>query len=811
MKKRILLPVTIAIALIVLSAFVLVACVKDPPSVTGVYLKYAAEKISGSKDLGEVPYGTEFADIIDFTDYQMYAVLSDGSEAVVGEDKYSVKFTAANMSGYAPVTSMPAVPSSGDYEILFEHESHSVRLFFHVAKAEREDYSFNIPSADRSWDFDEAPPAFTVEYSPIATDAEVSFYGFPQAAYDALSDADKKIYWRYADSYGAVLFGDAPCAVTPGNYYVYAKIPASGDYYSTYTEIDDDKLCTVYKATLTYPNELLESLRGYYKYEGHIGAISCADIEIVATGVEGADDALYDRTGRAVKGSYGFAVPTAAVNSGSYDKLEVVFVLAPDESVNYTVKNDLSRRIFMPVSIESGTATKPLSVRAENAYYNGTGTDTGSGPYPYCPNDYGILKGDDYRIVFDGWDANLLEARLYAGETTTAQRLNCEVRSYVDGDSVKYYVTIPAEIGDYLLWIGLKDFINYDWAGGSDTSDNEPVEYVFSIFEKKTVAKPTVELYKGTASDTDGKAFAAYDGSGKYILFNGYADDAVVFTLNGEVAVPAESAFAGYTRQYAMAADFSGAAEVRIVPDEDYVWEDGTSEAVTLDFEIRKGQFFDFSGEYASVDPESDTALPESEKPVYAKLMERWFGSSGSNGKMASLGMVGYNAAVRFVCTENGVKEAEYSGTFYNKHGQSSAFYTFETSFVLASLAGAELRYSGNGNVSGKINIEDASGAPVNKIGEYDGIFFPATAIYLPQMISSDDISYSVNYDGGYTRIKMTGSSETIDGSGAFVRTECEVVMAFDADGNYVGHSFTNTEISGGNTLVYAVEFGLQA
>ncbi len=86
MKKRILLPVTIAIALIVLSAFVLVACVKDPPSVTGVYLKYAAEKISGSKDLGEVPYGTEFADIIDFNDHKLSAVRRNGAKGV-GEKK----------------------------------------------------------------------------------------------------------------------------------------------------------------------------------------------------------------------------------------------------------------------------------------------------------------------------------------------------------------------------------------------------------------------------------------------------------------------------------------------------------------------------------------------------------------------------------------------------------------------------------------------------------------------------------------------------------------------------------------------------
>lgn len=809
MKKAFSYSLFVALAIAVLCTLTLVACSKDEPVVTGIYLTDASgARIEDSKELGSVPFGTAFADIIDFADYEMHAVYSDGSDVAVGS-AYSVMFTTPSMSGYEPIKSFPGIPPIGNYEILFDYDAYAVRFYFNVVSATREDYSFYIASENRSWEYDEMPPVFTVEYPGAGIEEKVSFYAFPQAAYDTLSESDKESYWLYADTNGAVLLGDSPCAVSPGRYYIYAEIPASDGYEVTYTAIDEDKLCNVYKGKLSYPNELLESLRGYYKYDGQIGVVSCSEIAFVDSGVEGADDALRDKTGRAVRGSYVLDNPDAVVNSGLYDKLAVVFVLDESESDNYVVENIPGKSIFIPITVEPGAVTKPTSVRAENAYYNESGNDKGKGPYPNCPNDYGILKGEEYRIVFDNWDAELMEAKIYCGETVYDPSLPCEVESFADGDSVKYYVSVPLETGDYLVWIALKDSINYYWEGGSGTSDDEPVEYRFSIFEKKAVAKPTVELYNGIAGDTFGKAFVAYDGGAKYLLFNDYDDFAVMCTLNGEWAVPVESVFNGYTRQLEIAADVYGEIAVKIVPDEDYIWTDGTSEPVTLDFEIRKGAFFDFSGEYVSVNLSNDIALPEAEKPEYAKLMGNWFGTSGINGKMASTGMVGYTAAVRFVYTKNDVKEAEYSGTFHNTHGQGAAFYRFDMEFVLASLAGSETRYSGHGDNTGEMHIVDVdSGFLTDKIGEYDNVFFAATAINLTQQISSDKIFYSVNGDGGYTRIKMTGSSVNSDGSGATVVTESEVVMVFDAKGDYVGHKYQSTITTGDNVESFEVEFG---
>lgn len=365
------------------------------------------------------------------------------------------------------------------------------------------------------------------------------------------------------------------------------------------------------------------------------------------------------------------------------------------------------------------------------------------------------------------------------------------------------------------------DFADYEmhavYSDGSDVAVGSAYSVMFTTpsmsgYEpiKSFPGIPTVELYNGIAGDTFGKAFVAYDGGAKYLLFNDYDDFAVMCTLNGEWAVPVESVFNGYTRQLEIAADVYGEIAVKIVPDEDYIWTDGTSEPVTLDFEIRKGAFFDFSGEYVSVNLSNDIALPEAEKPEYAKLMGNWFGTSGINGKMASTGMVGYTAAVRFVYTKNDVKEAEYSGTFHNTHGQGAAFYRFDMEFVLASLAGSETRYSGHGDNTGEMHIVDVdSGFLTDKIGEYDNVFFAATAINLTQQISSDKIFYSVNGDGGYTRIKMTGSSVNSDGSGATVVTESEVVMVFDAKGDYVGHKYQSTITTGDNVESFEVEFGI--
>ena len=797
--------IVLLIALAVCAA-ALVAC--DPPSsdqATPQSIEFV-DKDGVNRytywDLGTFDHGTEYEDIL--PSFTLDLCYSDGSAKALAEGEYTVSYLKIDM-GEVPLAEMPAVPDAGHYQIVFDKDEFQARMIFTVESVMRAGLALSLARSE--WEYDESPAGITLEGYTPSESAPAEYFCVSKTAYNALSADQKAEYWLHLTPLYAL--GDEPCTVAVGEYYAYAKIPASGNYTDSYTAITPGAAFTVKKAVLRYDASVASNLRAVFNYSsGELGKVELGRLAITSKDFT-VGTSLKDRTGVEILGSYVWTDTSTLVDASDDGKpFAAIYRIDPLLEGNYTVENG---NIPVSVEIAKGSVYRP-SLNIPGGKLHAAGES--NGPYPDNALPYVVVNDiGGYNVhIYGAWDENTMQVTVAkdGGEPT-----NARVGKNSDGS---YYVNFAfITPGTYTVTLSLKDKTDFVWWEGDAAVGTDDIAFTFEVKEKKSVPVPTAHL-RDSATDTDGVDFITLDGNAHIIDFTDFTDGAISPEFNGEYSYPiVDTENSAYylleANKLEALVDTSvgyGTITVTLAPDDEYTWEDGSVTPVEYTCRVNGGSTF-FPGikvaaDYTVFDPnDQDPAAAE-----VMQLLTEWFGAEGA-GKMQAA-RSHYTAAVYFTAFRDGESLAQYIGTVKNTHDDPQNFGTYSMSFDLADIAdkSAPACYRGTANVEAG-GLKDSTIYPndnavsVDKITDYDTPFFLIAKVDCSEAVQSENITYAYATNGDRTVIRIEGESETT-AEGSSVSSE--VYMIF-RNGEYVGHEINTTVTEGDVSTTIFLQFAL--
>lgn len=775
-------------------ALLLASC-DTTPTLQGITVTYDNAPDADPGNLGDFVYGSTLDEIMP-SGLKVTAVYSDGSSKELAATDYTIKYYVIT-DKTDEITDVPDVLPVGSYEARVLYQSHQANFYFTVTQSQRD--SALVLSA-REWDYDEAPPEMSVtNFTPAeGYDDTVYYLAVAKADYDALSDEQKAEYWNFVD--GDIIVADSPYSVSAGEYYVYASIPGSDDYFSTYTAISADTLVTINKAKLSYPNTTLVNHVGKFRYRGELGNVPLSSVVIEIIDLYDAD-ALVDKTGEAIPGSYEFADVTATVDT-SDTSAAVVFKIRDDLTDNYELAD--ASPVQIPLEITPGTVDAPN-------YFSSDGYNSGFGVCQTNPNDYGIVKDDNsgYRLLFSHWSEAVTDAVLYTdgGNPVTVTVLEGED----DWGQHTYYVETPAEVGNYELRLVLKDTDNYVWS----TSGSVPLSYKFDVLDKLTETKPSMSLYDATTLDDGSVVRYIGESDSSVVVIDGWAESSgmsLSYTQNGTqgtnypVLTDIDS---DGEQEYVVAVNGYGEFDFAIsLMTSEYVWNDGTTAPVTFSFTTYPADIFDDYATFATVEVDNETGMPVD--PQYNEIFlaaQEWM-TNPPLDYTADFVITYATAAVGD--EDNATQTDQFRGTAHNVHS-SSAPSEFSTDAQFVYVVGdTATRYFATGTPhNGSVTVVDSDSVALQPLSPDMIYALNMTAVTVPATwFNSDSPQLSVGDDAdGNHKIKITGTA-----SDSSATTDTEIVIAFNANYECIGHKVTVTVVETANpdvAIIRSVQFAV--
>lgn len=748
-------------------------------------------------DLGTFEYGTKYADIL--PSYTVNLHYSDGSTKILAASEYTVSYFKIEAEE-VPISSIPVIPEVGYYQIVFDKDEFQARMIFSITQAVRADCTLAL--SHNEWEYDEVPAEVTLgDYT--TSDVEPVYLCISKEAYDVLSDEEKEEYWLYTTPLYS--FGTEPRSIPVGEYYVYAEIPQTDNYMTSYSDITSAAAFTVNKAVLRYDSAISSNLQAVFNYRSGIsGGVNLGDISIITIDFS-IDTALKDRTGTEIGGDYVWADSSTFVsadNDGDY--FPARYQLYSGNEAFYTVEDS---SIDVVLQVTKGSVYQPsLSVRTDK-FHN---ENEGFGPYPDNSLPYVIDNGLGYNVYISDWDENTMQLHVTANDgnptfTRVMQDLNSD-----------YFLNwLFKQTGKYTVTLSLKDKTNFVWHDGTadGTTSTDDVVFTFEIKDKKAISIPTVRL-QDSATDPDGVDFVTYDGVAHYISFTNFTENAIITNFNGESCYPVvdqnnQAFYILQADEIAQIIDIStgkGIITVSLTPDSEYTWIDGSVTPWEYICKVNGGSTF-FPGlkvqsNYTEFQPTDDVEA--------VQLMNEWFGTDGA-GKIES-DYSRYNATVYFTVFQGYEGKAQYIGTVSNIHSNDN-FGTYNMSFDIMDITDKSTPHYYNGNadvssagVNSQIFDEDGS-ITIPSITDYDIAFFSVAKIDCRETVQSENITFAYSNYGNCTFIKIKG-----DNGGDGITTEkiiSEVYLIF-RNGEYVGHEINTTVTMNEISTKFFVQFAIK-
>lgn len=436
MKKRLFAMLT-AVFLIAATAVLLTACGGGGASVTGLLIQYDGTETEAVY-LGKFEYGSA----PDLTKLSYYAKNSDGSKKAVSSTSKELKFstTVTTPDGRNQTTDqLPTVFSAGSYRIrvTYGQSEKSASISFDIKKAVPEGvYETELSS-------------YVWSYSDAAAELNVKDYGgsidkrlyITEEKWNEIKDTDRK-YDALVDEEDAVEFSnDGGYRIAPGNYYAYAILTASENYFNA---VSTPVMFTVTKDTLTTEEDFSNFKPSFQYTYLRLTPVTLKDVLLPANSAS-----FVDKQGISVNGELSWKEPNLEIDSTMNGaKFDLVFT--PNDEANYEIYE------IKDVTL---TVTK-YSVGTVTVSYGELMKQVGSGAARF--NDY----------YFD----EKTKKYVYPFTVTDNAGNSVELITVTEGGGIGTFFPYT-ESGEYTVKISLKDKVNFEWTEG----DTEDKTFTFTV------------------------------------------------------------------------------------------------------------------------------------------------------------------------------------------------------------------------------------------------------------------------------------------------------------------------------------------
>ena len=231
--------------------------------------------------------------------------------------------------------------------------------------------------------------------------------------------------------------------------------------------------------------------------------------------------------------------------------------------------------------------------------------------------------------------------------------------------------------------------------------------------------------------------------------------------------------------------------EARLLNKQNSCWDSLDSEPKTFNYEIVAAEVLDVSGEFAV--QEFDGNVEGENLPLFVKYMNDWF--STNMAKVAST----YTSNVYLTYTSSSYN-AKFKIDSSCSFTDISSNKDFNFNFTMNKYTDEEqVEYSGSFNYFENEFMNDvySQNQLVTSITGYnsiDNLLFKSARIDYPQIVAeTENPIYYVATDDNFLKVKTICTWEQ---NGKNI--DCEIILVFDNDGNYIGHqvSYNDGEMS---------------
>ena len=242
-----------------ISVFMLTAC-GEKPYVTNFYLTDSAgNKLEEYEYLGEFDYGTSTSRIL--PDVSFYVTYSDNSVKQIPVSDVQITY----FYGSEEIENLSDTLEVGDYYVEYHYQDFTKNLSFYIQPISAPNYFISL--SKNLWEYDEKSASLKLyNYQDEQGSEEVKFYYIEKDVYDSASPDEKENFYEELSNHISPYSQEQLYHIMPGQYYAFAKIPATKNYNETFTVINSSALFTVQKSFLTVDESILDNLIGTYGY-----------------------------------------------------------------------------------------------------------------------------------------------------------------------------------------------------------------------------------------------------------------------------------------------------------------------------------------------------------------------------------------------------------------------------------------------------------------------------------------------------------------------------------------------------------------